>query len=110
MDDASTKRNRANEALSATEGRNPGSALGLVSRKAARTALIVLHAAALAAVLVEVLHPFPSDDHAVERVGALDFVGSYAVYGFVACVVLVLLGKLLRRAVMRDERYYDGDR
>ena len=32
----------------------------------------------------------------------------YGVYGFVACVVLVLAAKLvLRRAVMRPEDYYD---
>lgn len=81
----------------------------LVTRKAARVALIVLHAAALIAVLAEVLFPFPADGHAVERIHALDFIGSYAVYGFVACVVLVLLGKGLRRLVMRDENYYGGD-
>jgi membrane protein YdbS with pleckstrin-like domain len=32
----------------------------------------------------------------------------YAVYGFVACVLLVLLAKEMRKLVMRDERYY-GD-
>ena len=34
--------------------------------------------------------------------------GFYAVYGFVSCVVLVLISKhLLRPLVMRDEDYYD---
>jgi hypothetical protein len=33
--------------------------------------------------------------------------GFYAVYGFVGCVVLVLLAKGLRRIVMRTEDYYD---
>ncbi|TAK85490.1 MAG: hypothetical protein EPO20_10755 [Betaproteobacteria bacterium] len=33
--------------------------------------------------------------------------GFYGVYGFVACVALVLAAKLLRRAVMRPEDYYD---
>jgi hypothetical protein len=33
--------------------------------------------------------------------------GYYAGYGFVACVALVLAAKLLRRAVMRPEDYYD---
>jgi hypothetical protein len=34
--------------------------------------------------------------------------GFYAVYGFVACVTLVLAAKeLLRRAVKRPEDYYD---
>jgi Na+/glutamate symporter len=31
----------------------------------------------------------------------------YAIYGFVACVVLVLLAKLMRKVVMRKEDYYD---
>jgi hypothetical protein len=34
--------------------------------------------------------------------------GFYAFYGFVACVLLVLLAKEMRKVVMRDERYY-GD-
>jgi len=33
--------------------------------------------------------------------------GFYALYGFVACVTLVLTAKLLRRVVMRPEDYYD---
>ena len=33
--------------------------------------------------------------------------GFYGVYGFVACVALVLAAKLLRRGVMRPEDYYD---
>ena len=36
--------------------------------------------------------------------------GFYAVYGFVACVVLVLISKyVLRPLVMRDEDYYNSD-
>lgn len=31
----------------------------------------------------------------------------YALYGFVACVVLVLLAKVMRVVLMRDEDYYD---
>ena len=34
--------------------------------------------------------------------------GFYAFFGFVACVVLVLVAKQLRKLVMVDERYY-GD-
>lgn len=35
--------------------------------------------------------------------------GFYAFYGFVACVLLVLVAKQLRKLVMVDERYYsDG--
>lgn len=35
--------------------------------------------------------------------------GFYAVFGFVACVVLVLVAKEMRKVVMRDEDYYDVD-
>jgi hypothetical protein len=34
--------------------------------------------------------------------------GFYAIFGFVACVFLVLAAKELRKVVMRDEDYYDG--
>ncbi|MFQ5938135.1 MAG: hypothetical protein ACE5LB_17165 [Acidiferrobacterales bacterium] len=33
----------------------------------------------------------------------------YAVYGFVACVTLVLLAKQMRKLLMRKEDYYDMD-
>ncbi len=33
--------------------------------------------------------------------------GFYAVYGFVACVVLVLLAKEMRKVLIRNEDYYD---
>ena len=33
--------------------------------------------------------------------------GFYAIYGFVACVLLVLIAKKLRNVVMRKEDYYD---
>ncbi|HXV25568.1 MAG TPA: hypothetical protein VED46_15090 [Alphaproteobacteria bacterium] len=33
--------------------------------------------------------------------------GFYALFGFVACVTLVLVAKQLRRIVMRPEAYYD---
>ncbi len=37
-----------------------------------------------------------------------DYFGFYAVYGFVACVVLVIVSKyILRPLVMRKEEYYD---
>lgn len=31
----------------------------------------------------------------------------YALYGFVACVLLVVLAKMMRHVVMRKEDYYD---
>jgi hypothetical protein len=34
--------------------------------------------------------------------------GFYALYGFVACAILVLVAKELRKVLMRGEDYYDG--
>lgn len=81
-----------------------------VTKRGARIALVALHVAAVVTVAVEFLRPFPDDAHAVERVHALDFSASYAIYGFVACVVLVILGRVLRRIVMRRADYYGGNR
>lgn len=33
--------------------------------------------------------------------------GFYGIYGFLACVALVLIAKQLRRVLMRPEDYYD---
>ncbi|MBT4357128.1 MAG: hypothetical protein HOD23_05200 [Proteobacteria bacterium] len=35
--------------------------------------------------------------------------GFYAIYGFFACVILVLLAKKMRKWLMRSEDYYDRD-
>ena len=35
--------------------------------------------------------------------------GFSSIYGFVSCVALVLAATQLRRVLMRDEDYYDGD-
>lgn len=35
--------------------------------------------------------------------------GFYALFGFVACVLLVLIAKEMRKLVMRKEEYYDVD-
>ena len=32
----------------------------------------------------------------------------YSLYGFAACVILVLIAKELRKVLMRGEDYYDG--
>lgn len=34
--------------------------------------------------------------------------GFYAIYGFIGCVVLVLVAKQMRKVVMRDEDYYEN--
>lgn len=35
--------------------------------------------------------------------------GFYAIYGFVACVLLVLIAREMRKLLMRKEDYYDVD-
>ena len=35
------------------------------------------------------------------------FLGFYAIYGCLACVVLVMIAREMRKVVMRDEDYYD---
>ena len=35
------------------------------------------------------------------------FFGFYSVYGFTACVILVLVAKQMRKLLMRREDYYD---
>ena len=37
------------------------------------------------------------------------FFGFYAIYGFVACVVLVLAATAMRKVLMRKEDYYDDE-
>ena len=34
--------------------------------------------------------------------------GFYSLYGFIACVLLVLVAKEMRKVLMRREDYYDG--
>ena len=38
-----------------------------------------------------------------------DIFGFYALYGFVACVALVLIATQMRKVLMRDEDYYDDE-
>ena len=37
-----------------------------------------------------------------------EIVGFYGLYGFIACWLLVILAKLMRRILMRGENYYDN--
>lgn len=89
-----------------TDNRHTGETPFWVTRAGARIALGVLYACAIVSIVLEMVHPFDADGHGVERVHALEFLASYAIYGFVGCVILVLLGRVLRRFVMRDEDYY----
>ncbi len=36
--------------------------------------------------------------------------GFYAIYGFVGCVILVVIARGMRRILMRDEDYYNSDK
>ena len=36
--------------------------------------------------------------------------GFYGLYGFIACTVLVIIAKQIRKIIMRDESYYDRNR
>ena len=38
-----------------------------------------------------------------------DIFGFYTIYGFVACVALVLTATQMRKVLMRDEDYYDDE-
>ena len=63
----------------------------------------VFYAACLILLLLDfVLHRHA--EHGWERLP-----GFYAVFGFVACVTLVLVAKQLRRLLKRPEDYYDVD-
>jgi hypothetical protein len=45
--------------------------------------------------------------HRHDDLAFAEMIGFYALYGFAACVSLVLAAKLLRRCVKRPEDYYD---
>ena len=40
---------------------------------------------------------------------AENFIGFYAIFGFIACCVLVLAAKLMRTFLAREEDYYDAE-
>ena len=79
---------------------DPGSQRGLDSPRSGKLALRGV--AAICALLV-------ASDFVIEKHGYSfeTWIGSKGVYGFVACVALVLAAKQLRRIVMRDRDYYD---
>ena len=104
-----------------------------VTKLGGRIAVTILHLAALLTVMIEFIYPLNTDDHTTtrevilpngqkiitsdvvgfvsefpsERIEELNFTASYAIYGCVACGILVLLGKQLRKIVMRKEDYYE---
>lgn len=76
-----------------------------------RRMLRIFYAACAVLVLLDVisaaLHFFGAADlrHAERWWEGLP--GFYAVYGFVGCTLLVLIAKVLRKVLMREEDYYD---
>jgi hypothetical protein len=80
-----------------------------VTRAGGRMAIIALHIAAAVAVLMEWVRPFDGDAHTLERADVLHFLSSFAVYGFVGFVFLVLVGRVLRWLVMRPADYWERD-
>ncbi|WJG08220.1 hypothetical protein [Aliiglaciecola sp. LCG003] len=65
--------------------------------------LRVFYALCLLLVLLDfLLHRHIYTD--IERIPAF-----YAIYGFIACVVLVVIAKKMRKFMMRKEDYYDGN-
>jgi hypothetical protein len=45
--------------------------------------------------------------HRHDEIGFAETLGFYGAYGFVACVLLVLTAKVLRRLLARPEDYYE---
>jgi hypothetical protein len=77
-----------------------------------RRVLRGLFAVCAALVLLDVvsflLHMFAGFGSLRHEEGPLDWLpGYYPVYGFVACALLVLIAKELRKILMRDEDYDD---
>ena len=69
-----------------------------------KTALRILYAICAGLFLIDLVY------HRHVLHGWEELFGFYAVYGFVACVILVLVAKEMRKLLMRKEDYYDmGD-
>ena len=73
-----------------------------------RLVLRIFYAACAVLVLLDLFslrhgeHPLEHKEHPWEWIFAF-----YAVYGFVGCALLVLIAKVLRKVLMREEDYYD---
>lgn len=73
-----------------------------VSSKTTQRILYALYAVSVLLVVADfVIHRHIYT--AIEKIPAF-----YAIYGFIACVVLVLIATQMRKLLMRDENYY-GD-
>lgn len=69
--------------------------------KNVKLVMYILYAACAVSFLLDfVIHRHV--DHPLEAV-----IGFYCIYGFAACVALVLAATEMRKVIMRDEDYYD---
>lgn len=68
-----------------------------------RIGLRVLYAICAGLFLLDFIH----HRHAVHP--ASEWPGFYVLYGIVACIVLVFGAKVMRKALMRQESYYEDD-
>ncbi len=78
-----------------------------VTKKGGWIAIILLHFFAIASIFFEIIEPHSDEIHKSERIHELEFLASYSIYGFVACVILVFMGRILRKITMRNENYYE---
>jgi hypothetical protein len=66
-----------------------------------RVVYALFAACAISAILDFVIHRH-------EDLAIAEFSLFHCIYGFVACVILVLVAKEMRKLLMRGEDYYDG--
>ena len=71
-----------------------------------RNVSLVIHGLHIVCILL-VLLEFILHRHAAREWES--FTGFYALFGFIACVTIVLAAKQLRKIMMRKEDYYDVD-
>ncbi len=77
-------------------------------RRFLRGLVTVCAAFLLLDVISFLLHQFAGFHLLRHEEGPFDWLpGYYGIYGFIACAVLVLAAKELRKFLMRDEDYYD---
>ena len=82
--------------------KDPGEPVGFFGKKKnVRRIIIGLYVVSGLLALIDLL-PYKHSHFAIE-----DSFAFYGLYGFVGCVTLVLLAKLLRKFVMRSEDYYE---
>jgi len=73
--------------------------------------LRIFFSSVVALLILDVVYIILSKQHIIQRHAEYqweEYFGFYAIYGFVACVILVLVSKyILRPLVKRKEDYYD---